>query len=84
LTITGFRVDKTLNLQSLLTAIALVCSLLWWAMGMSSRITVLEEDRRTQRDTNQQLSSENQQLRKEMREDLGAIRENLERLSERR
>ena len=83
MTASEFRFDRTLNVQNLLTAAGIATALFLWASRMESRLATLEASQQSQSGVNQRQDTERERLSSDIREDLKAIREQLNRLAER-
>lgn len=80
----GWHLNKGLDLGHLLVTISMLAGFLVWAMAQERRITTVENGLKTEHEINLAQDLERARQRDEIRGDLKAINEKLDRLVERR
>lgn len=80
----GWHLSKSLDLGHLLVTVAMLASFVIWAMAQERRLTTVENGLQTEHNINVTQDAERARQRDEIRSDLKAINDKLDRLVERR
>lgn len=80
----GWHLNKGLDLGHLLVTVSMLAGFILWALAQERRITTVENGLRSEHEINLAQDLERARQRDEIRSDLKAINEKLDRLVERR
>lgn len=80
----GWHLNKGLDLGHILVTLTMLAGFILWAMAQERRLTTVENGLKSEHDVNVGQDAERARQRDEIRSDLKAINEKLDRLVERR